>query len=227
VQSISKYFEASNKKTNEFHDDIYFENTLEKFRSFDLGDILKRHEITEKFRGKIMDWMIEVMKIYKQKDETVFKSLFIMDSYIAKRKTSIKSTELHLISACCMMIASKQEEVKPIRLKTVFEDVCKQKYTKAELVASEVDILMTVGFRTNVPTMFDVVRCVIRIMSIENRETALFIENISLLMCKMISFSTQMIKKFTPIEIVSSALILSLKLIENLKSDFVSDFHVC
>lgn len=76
-----------------------------------MNSILKNHEITERLRAKMIDWMIEVLKIYKQKEQTIFKSIFIMDLFFIKCPEKIKNSQLHLIGTVCLMIASKNEEV--------------------------------------------------------------------------------------------------------------------
>jgi len=224
--SIHKFLLTSHKNSLQIHDDLYFENALDKSSSFQLHTPLATHEITEKFRGKMMDWMIEVLKIYQQKEATIFKSFFILDCFLARHSGPIKSAELHLIGTCCMFIASKQEEVAPLRLNVVFEDVCKSKFSKEDIIETELRILRTINFQTQLPTLFDLCRLGLRLLDLEDREISLFIENISLLISKMSLFSTDIVAKFTYSQIAASALILSLKLVENLKTYFSSDVCV-
>ena len=37
-----------------------------------MGLFLDNHQINERQRAKMLDWMIEVLKIYKQREETIF-----------------------------------------------------------------------------------------------------------------------------------------------------------
>lgn len=225
-ESLNKYFTTSKKGNTDVFDDVYFDNCFDKFRIFSLKQFLSTHEITEKLRGKMMDWMIEVLKIYNQKEETVFKSFFILDSYLATKKSCIKTTELHLIGAACMLIATKQEEIAPIRLNVFFEEICKKKFTKEQIIDKEIEVLTTISFKTQFPTNFDLCRCGLRLLDIDDREITLFIQNISLLISKMCLFSCNIIDQYSYPEIVMTALILSLKLVENLKSYFGSEVHV-
>ena len=224
--SKNRFWNTTAKTQEEFMDNLYFENTLLKFNNFSLSNVLERHEVNEKLRGKMMDWMIEVLKIYKQKEETLFRAFLILDMYLACRKTPLKNADLHLIGTCCMCIASKQEEISQIRLNAFYEDICKQKFSKEMLCDTQSEILLTIGFRTQFPTMLELVRCGMRLLDIDDREISLFLESISFLICKMSLFSLEMIKKYTYPQLVAGSLILSLKLVENLKSYFPSDPHV-
>lgn len=225
-QSVNKYFATSEKNKEQVFDEIYFDNCFDKYQLFSLNKFLTIHEITEKFRGKMMDWMIEVLKIYKQKEETIFKSFFLLDLYMSHRKTTIKTSELHLIGTVCMFIASKQEEIAPIRLNVFYEEVCKKKFTKEEIVEKEIEILKVIQFKTQFPTLYDLCRCGLRLVFVDDREISLFIENISLLIAKMCVFSCSIVDQYSYPEIVTCALILSLKLVENLKGYFTSESHV-
>ena len=224
--STHKFLLSNKKSTEKLHDDFYFDSALEKSIGFELRTPLATHEITEKFRGKMMDWMIEVLKIYQQKEATIFKSFFILDCFLARNLSPIKSSELHLIGTCCMFIASKQEEVAPIRLNVIYEEVCKAKFSKEEIVETELRILAIINFQTHQPTLFDLCRLGLRLLELEDREISLFIENISILISKMSLFSTDIIRKLTYSQIAACALILSLKLVENLKTYFSSDVCV-
>lgn len=224
--STHKFLLSNQKSTEKLHDDLYFDNALEKSTSLELCAPLATHEITEKFRGKMMDWMIEVLKIYQQKEATIFKSFFILDCFLARHQGPIKSSELHLIGTCCMFIASKQEEVAPIRLNVLYEEVCKAKFSKEEIIETELRILRVINFQTHQPTLYDLCRLGLRLLDLEDREISLFIENISLLISKMSLFSIDIIGKLTYSQIAACALILSLKLVENLKTYFSSDVCV-
>ena len=224
--SLNKFVETIAKRKDEIQDEIYFENILSKMQNFGFRDFLRRHEITDKLRGKMMDWMIEVLNIYKQKDETLFRSFSILDSYLAHRQTPLRTNDLHLIGTVCMMIASKQEEISQIRLNVIYNDICKCKFEKDTIIDFEINVLTTVQFQTRFPTPFELIKCGLRLLDVDDQETMGFIENISSLIAKMCLFSYPLINKYSYIEISAASICISLKLVENLKPFFLSDCHV-
>jgi hypothetical protein len=64
----------------------------------------------------MVDWMIEVLSSYKMSEETFFKSVYIMDSYLRKCKDKLEAKDLHLIGIASMFIAGKYEEIHPLKL---------------------------------------------------------------------------------------------------------------
>jgi hypothetical protein len=55
----------------------------------------------------MVDWMIEVLSSYKMTEETFFKSIYVMDSYMKKSKVKLEVKDLHLVGVAAMFIASK------------------------------------------------------------------------------------------------------------------------
>ena len=224
--SYNKLIETNCKRKENFEDEVYFENTYNRLKDVHFKGLLDPHEITEKFRGKMLDWMIEVLKIYKQKEETIFRSFQILDSYLFALRRPLKSSELHLIGAVCMFVASKQEEISPITLNVFYNDICKCKFEKDVIINTEIELLTTLNFKTQIPTVFEMIRCGLRIIDVDDREITNFVENISTLISKMCLFSVRIINQYSLIEISVGSLCLSLKLVENLKPYFVSDCYV-
>ena len=77
-----------------------------------LWGLLDIHGVNERLRAKMMDWMIEVLKIYQQKEETIFRAFYLLDIYLWHCKERVRADKLHLLGTVCVMIASKNQEVK-------------------------------------------------------------------------------------------------------------------
>jgi len=222
-QSINRYHSSARKKPKtEVEADIFFDFTLQKSQSMRLQGFLESHDITEKYRAKMMDWMIEVLNLSKQKEETVLRAFYIMDLFFAKSKTRIPVDQLHKIGSVAMLIASKQEEVSPISLDTLLKTICRDKFTKDEILIGEFQILSTIEFRVSFPTIFELARCTFSLLRINDEEVRQFFEKGSLLIAKMCLFSYDILNQFTYAEITALSLILSLKLVENFKKGFIS-----
>lgn len=109
---------------------MYFDIVHAKVSALSFFGFLDRHEVKEKHRAKMMHWIAEVFQTYSQRTATLFKAFFIMDLYFQHANRQLKLDELHIIGATCMFIASKLEEVVPISLGVVLEQVCHGKFTE-------------------------------------------------------------------------------------------------
>lgn len=71
----------------------------------------------------MVDWMVEVMSSYNCHDTTFFFSVHLMDKFYHKLDFPSEANDVHPTGITCMFIASKYEEVYPIKLKTVFSKI--------------------------------------------------------------------------------------------------------
>ena len=90
---------------------------------------LKNHQIDEMLRARMLDWMVEVTSSYKLSSSAYFKGVHIMDRYFHLEAAKLVPSQLHLIGITCMWIASKMDEVRPLRIKTVFERIGHKKFS--------------------------------------------------------------------------------------------------
>lgn len=68
----------------------------------------------------MLDWMVEVMGSYNFQHKTYFAGVDIMDRYFANSPEPLLPSQLHIIGVQSMFIATKMEEVFPLKTKTVF-----------------------------------------------------------------------------------------------------------
>jgi hypothetical protein len=234
--SDSKLFDQTHQSINRFSPseirkprndaDVFFELTLQKSRGFKLADFLRQHEITEKYRAKMMDWMVEVLSVAKQKEDTLFKVFLVMDMFFQNCKTRIPCESLHLIGSVCIMIASKHEEKNTISLDSLISSICRNKFSKEEILEAEVQILSVIGFRVHLPTVFELSRCAFNLLEFDDAEVREFFQKGSLLISKMCLFSYEMVNSYSFEEITAFSIILSLKLAESFKGGVTSQFNV-
>lgn len=83
-------------------------------------DFLSKHSIDATLRARMLDWMVEVTSSYKFSHKTYFDGVSLMDRYFEAEHESLSPAKLHLIGVQCMLIASKMEEVFPLKIKTVY-----------------------------------------------------------------------------------------------------------
>lgn len=94
------------------------------------NDFLKRHRVNPHDRGRLIDWMIEVMSSYSHSPSTFFLSIAIVDSFynISKKfiyipvntnSTLTTQNDLHGVGVTAMFIASKLLGIVPLSLENM------------------------------------------------------------------------------------------------------------
>lgn len=121
-----------------------------------MDDFLINHKVTERMRTRMVDWMIEVLTNYKCDDNTFFIAINTMDRFFkAYFQNSLQPAELHLIGVTSMFMASKYEDIYPLRLKIVHEKIAHKKLSCAEIKGKESEISNNLGFILSKPTQWD------------------------------------------------------------------------
>jgi hypothetical protein len=68
----------------------------------------------------MIDWMIEVIATLKFTEQSFLTAVRLMDTFFMKAIRVHEPEEVHLTGVTCIYIATKFEEVHPLKLKTVF-----------------------------------------------------------------------------------------------------------
>ena len=90
----------------------------------DTSDCLVNHpQINDGLRARMIDWMIEVLTNFKCDDQTFFLAVSLMDRYFKLTPEQKLLSELHVTGVTCMFVASKFEDIYPLKMKTVFEKI--------------------------------------------------------------------------------------------------------
>lgn len=116
--------------TDAYLDEIS-EYMCESAGSTQCDQMLLHHEISSSLRSKMVDWMIEVLSSYKMTEETFFKSVFVMDAYMKRASAKLEVKDLHLVGVAAMFIASKYEEIHPLKLEVLYDKIARKKFRKA------------------------------------------------------------------------------------------------
>jgi len=117
---------------------------------------MQRHpEIGTQLRAKMIDWMIEVLTNFKCDDLTFFIAVSLMDRYFGGCEKTKGVSDLHIIGVTCMFIASKFEDIYPLKMKTVHEKIAHKKLEMHAIKMLELDILKVVKYKIHAPTVLD------------------------------------------------------------------------
>jgi hypothetical protein len=124
-----------------------------------IEDCLSKHKITERMRCRMVDWMIEVFTNYKCEDSSFFIAVNIMDKYLKESEKTrvLQPGELHLIGVTSMFIASKYQDIYPLRLRTVHEKIAHKKLSTADIKAKEEEITKCLNYVIGKATQWEFV----------------------------------------------------------------------
>ena len=114
-----------------------------------------RHKITPALRSRMVDWMIEVLTNFKCDDQTFFLAVSILDRFFKVKVETREIADLHIIGVTAMFIASKYEDIYPLKMKMVHEKIAHKKLPIEKIKSLEMDILKVINYRIPAPTSYD------------------------------------------------------------------------
>ena len=121
-------------------------------------DLLQRHKVDPSVRTKMVDWMIEVLYAYHSDAPTLFLAVHLFDSYIAKSESVLINNEIHLTGIVCIYLASKMEDLIPLRMSHVKAKIGHNKFSEKKIREKEKMILQTINFKMITTSTYDFVK---------------------------------------------------------------------
>ena len=147
---ISTNYEAQNAR--EYWDEI-LDNLKEEEKNLNL-DINPQYfehqnEINPKMRGILIDWLIDVHNKFNYKEETLYITIYIMDSYLSKRH--IQRKRFQLLGITSLFISSKINEIYYRRISD-YVFIADNAYSIEEIKYMEEEIAKTLNFNFLIPS---------------------------------------------------------------------------
>jgi len=134
----------------EYVNEIY-EHMMEKEKdSVDPNYMNNQSEINEKMRAILVDWLVEVHRMFKLLPETLFLSIGIIDRYLSLT-ASVARDKLQLVGVTAMLIASKYEEIYAPECND-FVYISDGAYTKQQILKMEQLVLNALNFNLTHPS---------------------------------------------------------------------------
>jgi hypothetical protein len=121
----------------------------------DSTNCLANHKITSSLRARMTDWMIEVLTNFKCDDQSFFLAVNLQDRFLKNSVNSYQVADLHLIGVTCMFVASKFEDVIPLKMKTIFDKIAHGKIEIAKIKKVELELMKTIDYKIHSPTVLD------------------------------------------------------------------------
>jgi cyclin B len=112
-------------------------------------------DINEKMRAILVDWLVEVHRMFKLLPETLFLSVSIVDRFLSMKQ--IARDMLQLVGITCMLVAAKYEEIYAPECND-FVYISDGAYTKLQILHMEQTILNTLNFNITHPTSLHFLR---------------------------------------------------------------------
>ena len=193
----------NNKLYNQYGNEILeYEKIMDKkFRIH--SSFIKGKKVTTAIRHRMVDWMLEVFSCLNSEYFVFFRAVDLMDRYLEKSKKNLCDNDIHLIGLTCIYIALKEEDIYPLRLCYIEENIGHSKFTSKEILEVEKDILKDIDFEILNISTYDFILELFNHFIIENKikihRLNLFkyidsLKNISYFLCKLAC----MLYRFTP-----------------------------
>ena len=135
---------------------------------YDSTGCLARHKITPALRARMVDWMIEVLTNFRCDDQTFFLAINLLDRYFKNCVGSKEVSDLHVTGVTTMFIASKFEDIYPLKMKTVFEKIAHKKLDIQKIKTLELEIMKAIEYKIHAPTVLDFLKVyLVEVLGIE------------------------------------------------------------
>jgi len=108
-----------------------------------------QREINEKMRSILVDWLVEVHRMFKLLPETLFLCVAMIDRFLSVKQ--ITRDKLQLVGITAMLIASKYEEIYAPECND-FVYIADGAYTKQQILLMEQTMLNTLNFNITHPS---------------------------------------------------------------------------
>jgi len=139
----------------EYVNHIYEYLMIKEKDRVDYTYMINQKHITEKMRAILVDWLVEVHRMFKLLPETLFLSVAMIDRYLSQKQ--ISQDMLQLVGITSMLIASKYEEIYAPECND-FVYISDGAYTKQQILHMEQTILNALNFNITHPSALHFLR---------------------------------------------------------------------
>ncbi|CAD8067829.1 unnamed protein product [Paramecium sonneborni] len=196
---------------------LYGDNILINYQAYDSVqkfEFLKKHSISSNLRAKMVDWMVEVLTSYKCKDQTFFMAVRLMDTFLHQTTKQHVPQDLHLIGVTCMFIASKFEEIYPVKLQIVHEKIAHKKLSKDEIREKESQIAQALDFKLVGTTISEIVSMALQLINQHQKMHQLVIY-----LAKIVLYDYELISQYNYSSLSAACIIVGCNLLSQESSD--------
>lgn len=136
----------------EYIDEIYVHYRKQEISScVSPGYMSQQHDITDRMRGILIDWLVEVHYKFELMEETLYLTVNLIDRFLEKQTVSRK--KLQLVGVTAMLLACKYEEIS-VPVVEDFIVISDKAYTREDILNMEKIMVNTLQFNLSVPTPY-------------------------------------------------------------------------
>merc|ERR1712060_8026 len=128
-------------------------------------------EVKDTSRAFLVEWIIDVHRKFRLVPETLYVTVFLIDRFLSLKQ--IKKNQLHILGVASLLISTKYEEIYPPDLKELL-NVSENKFNRAEVLAMERDMLLTMQFEVTQPSAYRFLERFRRISTLTNDDRTFF-----------------------------------------------------
>ena len=136
-----------------------------------LSKVQVQSEVKDTSRAFLIEWIIDVHRKFRLLPETLYVTVYIIDRFLSLQQ--IKKNQLHILGVTSLLISTKYEEIYPPELKDLLT-VSENKFTKAEVLKMEQNILLTLQFDLTSPSAYRFLERFRKISTIVGNEDKVF-----------------------------------------------------
>jgi len=222
IPETVNFREQCNKIVEEYAPEI-MESLKMKDKECSPSYFLRNHKIPANLRAKMIDWMIEVLGSYKCSEQTFFIAIGLMDLFLERTNVTHEVSDLHLVGVTCMFMASKYEEIYPLRLKVVYDKIAHKKLHPEQIKQKEMEIFSTLNYKmTNVTPYEFIMNALFQLKLKETMTPKLYeyLQKVCIYLVKASLHDYELISQQNYSELAAATLFVAFKIIEQLDKSF-------
>ena len=179
----------------EYLEEIYMNLLLEEKQATikpKLGYMNTQYEINEIMRVILIDWIIDIHLRFKLRQETLFMTIWLIDTYLSY--AFVPREKFQLLGITCLLISCKSHEIYYPQQNKLIE-MTDNAYTKQEMLTMENEILKKLNFYIVCPNPIDFYNILSKMFNFEKKHYFLgnyFIES-ALVYYQILKYSSSVI----------------------------------
>jgi hypothetical protein len=165
IKQIEKDNICNSQNVDEYIDDI-LENLIKEEKNIiniNPNYFEFQKEINRSMRSILIDWLIDVHNKLNFKEETLYITIYIIDSFLSKKK--IERKRFQLLGTTALLIATKLNEIYCRRI-IDYVLITDNAYTKDDIKRMEEEIVKTLNFNFLVPSPLSFFQIICKILEI-------------------------------------------------------------
>ena len=163
-----------------------------------------RHSIPEDIRGRMVDWMIEVLFKCSSSLYTFFRAANYFDSFFLLTEEVLNKQSVHIAGIIAMVLALKFEDSGSVSLSFIQREIGHNKFSLGQLKKMEAQMLQVLQFNLNEMLSIDILRNLAHTLQLNSR-----LIRISETLLVILKFELYL--EFTPFQEAAVCLFISCK----------------